>query len=166
MSEEKYYQKQYQESESTVPNPTVGESIRDFFCAPFKWDARSTRKEYWIGYAIQFGITFIIKILMIVTLFLYGTVDTNNTGWSAPVVRVTIIVGVLEFIYLALYVWMKLNLLGAAVRRLHDTDHEGWWIWFILVPFGWMVILYFMVLPTVEEPVRWGTYLFIEREKK
>ncbi|MCO0807359.1 DUF805 domain-containing protein [Lactobacillus helveticus] len=38
--------------------------------------------------------------------------------------------------------------------------HEGWWILLYLVPFGWIFIIYFMILPTVEKPVRWGNYLF------
>ena len=59
-----------------------------------------------------------------------------------------------------LAIYLKLCLLGTAVRRLHDTDHEGWWVLLYFVPtFGWIIVLYFMVIPTMEEPVRWGSYL-------
>nr|WP_228117023.1 DUF805 domain-containing protein [Lactobacillus amylolyticus] len=59
-------------------------------------------------------------------------------------------------------IWVNLGLLGSAVRRLHETNHSGWWLWLDLIPLGWLFILYFLILPTVEEPVRWGSYLYTE----
>jgi uncharacterized membrane protein YhaH (DUF805 family) len=38
--------------------------------------------------------------------------------------------------------------LTVAIRRMHDTDHAGWWL---LVPF---VNLYFLIKPST--PSRWG----------
>lgn len=32
--------------------------------------------------------------------------------------------------------------ISVGVRRLHDTDRSGWWMWIILVPFvGWIFLL-------------------------
>ena len=69
------------------------------------------------------------------------------------------------FIVLILFillVWIKLGLLGYAVRRLHDANYSGWWLWLIFIPFGWIIVVIFLLLPTVEEPVRWGSYLFVD----
>ncbi|MGK4061396.1 DUF805 domain-containing protein [Lactobacillus johnsonii] len=45
---------------------------------------------------------------------------------------------------------------------MHDADYSGWWLWLILIPFGWIIVVILLLLPTVEEPVRWGTYLFVD----
>ncbi|AYE60863.1 hypothetical protein BC335_0322 [Lactobacillus helveticus] len=79
----------------------------------------------------------------------YTTVDTNDTGWTEPVSSITITFIIINVIVAILLIWLKLGLLGTAVRRLHDTNHEGWWILLYLVPFGWIFIIYFMILPTV-----------------
>lgn len=154
-----YYEQPYHEKESNIPDVSFKITIRNFFLKPFTWNARSTRKEFWIGYAIQFVLSTILTTLMVLSLLLYGTVDTNNTGWSAPVIRVTVTVAILETVFGLLLLWIKLGLLGSAVRRLHDSNHEGWWFWLYFVPFGWIFTLYFMIMPTVEEPVKWGSYL-------
>ena len=134
--------------------------MKDFFFAPFKWNARSTRKEFWVSYAIQLVISIIIGTIELLALLPYTTVDTNDTGWTEPVSSITITFIIINVIVAILLIWLKLGLLGTAVRRLHDTNHEGWWILLYLVPFGWIFIIYFMILPTVEKPVRWGNYLF------
>lgn len=160
MTDTPYYKQNYHETKSDIPDPKFGQIMKDFFLAPFTWNARSTRKEFWVGYAVQFVLTNIIGVLMVLTFFLFGTVDTENTGWTPPVARVTITVIVLEIIFTLLLIWLKLGLLGSVVRRLHDTNHEGWWAWLYFIPFGWIFTLYFMILPTLEEPVRWNGYLF------
>ncbi|MEK3526593.1 DUF805 domain-containing protein [Lactobacillus crispatus] len=58
---------------------------------------------------------------------------------------------------------MLLGLLGFTIRRLHDTDHTGWWYWISVIPFGYLFLLYFMVLPTVEKPVRWAVIYLKKR---
>lgn len=160
--EEEYYKQPYHEPESHVPNPSLGEIMKDFFFAPFKWNARSTRKEFWVSYAIQFVISLVIGIIEFLALIPYTSVDTNDTDWTAPMSNMTITFIVINVILAILLIWLKLSLLSAAVRRLHDSDHEGWWILLYLVPFGWIFIIYLMILPTVERPVRWGNYLFIK----
>ena len=37
--------------------------------------------------------------------------------------------------------------LAVAVRRLHDTDRNGWWVLLIFIPiFGWLVLIVFNCL--------------------
>jgi uncharacterized membrane protein YhaH (DUF805 family) len=47
--------------------------------------------------------------------------------------------------------------LALTIRRLHDTNHRGWW-WFIcLVPLaGPIVLLVFLALPSNPSENRWG----------
>jgi uncharacterized membrane protein YhaH (DUF805 family) len=35
--------------------------------------------------------------------------------------------------------------LAVLVRRLHDTDHSGWWFWLVIIPIiGWIVLIFFL----------------------
>ena len=158
--EKEYYKQPYHEPESQVPNPSFSEIMKDFFFAPFQWNARSTRKEFWISYAVQVVISIIIGTIELLAILPYSSIDTNDTEWNEVVSSITITFIIINIILSILLLWLKFNLLGAAIRRLHDTNHEGWWILLYLVPFGWIFIIYFIILPTVEEPVRWGNYLF------
>lgn len=44
--EKEYCKQPYHEPESQVLNPSFSEIMKDFFFPPFKWNARSTRKEF------------------------------------------------------------------------------------------------------------------------
>ena len=55
---------------------------------------------------------------------------------------------------------LALFLPGIAVtfRRLHDTDHSGWWIWISLIPIiGFIVLLIFLTKAGDLEPNRYGS---------
>ncbi len=42
--------------------------------------------------------------------------------------------------------------LGMEIRRLHDINKSGWWIFISLVPFvGSIILLVFLCLPAVDE---------------
>ena len=47
--------------------------------------------------------------------------------------------------------------LGVSVRRLHDTDHSGWWLLILLVPLvGVIVLLIFLVRDSQPGSNRFG----------
>jgi len=47
--------------------------------------------------------------------------------------------------------------IALAVRRLHDSDHTGWWWWIGLVPLvGWIVAIVFYLLPSTPGPNRYS----------
>jgi len=43
--------------------------------------------------------------------------------------------------------------LGATIRRLHDAGYSGWWYLLAFVPFGSIVVLVFLFMPT--NPEKW-----------
>lgn len=53
--------------------------MKDFFFAPFKWNARSTRKEFWISYAVQVVISIIIGTIELLAILPYSSIDINDT---------------------------------------------------------------------------------------
>lgn len=61
-----------------------------------------------------------------------------------------------------IYLYLKLCQLSLAVRRLHDINYAGWWILLMLIPLGWIFVLYFAIQPSKQEPVKWGTYLYLD----
>lgn len=54
----------------------------------------------------------------------------------------------------ALGVLLTLPLAAVGARRLHDTGRSGWWQLFALAPFGFVVVLTLLVLPTDDEAAR------------
>ena len=58
-----------------------------------------------------------------------------------------------EIVYFIAYVWLSIAL---GVRRLHDIGRKGTWLLLGLVPFGNLVLLYWLVQPSSVETNEWG----------
>lgn len=47
--------------------------------------------------------------------------------------------------------------LGVAVRRLHDVDKSGWWLFISLIPLiGAILLIYWYIKPSQEGTNRYG----------
>jgi uncharacterized membrane protein YhaH (DUF805 family) len=85
------------------------------------FSGRARRKEYWYFVLIHHTIIMILDSI--------GK-DLNP---------VAILVGIYGLAVMIPY-------LAVAVRRLHDTDHSGWWLFIALIPFiGFIILLIFLV---------------------
>lgn len=162
MENKPFYEQEYHEVKNNIPSFKFGQIFKTFFTKPFTWNARDTRKNFWIGYAIQFVCQLILIIALALVMLPSYNISIDANGFEASVSQFTIqpvtVIGLIIICILTIY--LELCLLGTTVRRLHDTNHEGWWVLLFFVPtFGWIIVLYFMVIPTVEEPVKWGSYL-------
>jgi uncharacterized membrane protein YhaH (DUF805 family) len=52
---------------------------------------------------------------------------------------------------------LLLPLIAVGARRLHDSNHSGWWQLLALIPgAGWLVLLIFFLLPGEEDDNRFG----------
>ncbi len=99
---------------------------------------RARRKEYW--YFILFN--------LIIT-FVFGFID-NLAGTFNPETGVGLMGGIYSLAVL-------LPSIGLTVRRLHDTDRSGWWIFISLIPLiGAIVLLVFMVIDGTSGENRFG----------
>ena len=154
MADKPYYEQEYHAPKSDIPDPSVGEIFKGLFIYPFTWNARSTRKAFWVAFAFQFLLTFLIAIVSILALATSGifSVTPDNVNWAMT--HINFLTWLIELILFILLIWIKLVLLGYAVRRLHDINYSGWWMWLVFIPFGWIIVFIFLLLPTVEEPVR------------
>ncbi len=101
------------------------------------FSGRARRAEYW--YFALFS--FIISVL----LWVIGGILAKISGapWMA----------LLGFIY-----WLAIIIpsIAVSIRRLHDTDHSGWWILIGFVPIVSLILLYFMVIDGNQAENKYG----------
>jgi len=89
-------------------------------------NGRINRKQYWLSLLTIIGVN-IGLFLIIFTLSRFVNLSDEVFGL------------VLFFIYLFIFI---LPFLAISVRRLHDTNHSGWFLFFLLFPLiGLIVIL-------------------------
>ena len=112
-------------------------AIKKGFRGYVVWNARSTRSEYW------WWVLFTLIVGIIATVIDTVVFGSNSSG-----------LGLLSIIAnIALF----LPGLSLIVRRLHDTDRSGWWVWIALIPIvGVIVLLVFMLLPSKMGLTRWN----------
>lgn len=93
-----------------------------------EFSGRARRKEYWMF--VLFNV--IISIVLTIVDGVLGTFSAQaGTGLLSGIYGL----GVL------------LPSIGVGIRRLHDTDHSGWWLLIAFVPcVGVFVLLYFLVI--------------------
>lgn len=119
---------------------------------------RARRQEYWFFFLFNF-IAFIL--LMVIDSILWGGTETFtfnfdsndsdfhwassfNDGWD-----------ILSSIYA---IGMIIPSIAVTVRRLHDTNHRGWWYLLLFIPVsGWITIFVFTVVDGDSGKNRFGS---------
>jgi uncharacterized membrane protein YhaH (DUF805 family) len=102
------------------------------------FSGRARRKEYWLFYLFNIIFTLGLAILDV----LLGSFDRASG------------IGVLSGLY---SLGVLIPNLAVTVRRLHDTDHSGWWLLILLVPFvGGIVLLIFMLIDSMPGDNQYG----------
>ncbi|HVD38826.1 MAG TPA: DUF805 domain-containing protein [Solirubrobacterales bacterium] len=100
---------------------SFGEAIRDGFTKYATFSGRSSRSAYW------WWILFYVLVAIAATI-LQAAVNTQI---------------IVALVWLAFF----LPNLAVLVRRLHDTDHSGWWVLIGLIPLiGAIVLIVFACL--------------------
>lgn len=98
------------------------------------FNGRAQRSEYWFFYL------FYILVFMVVGL-----------------VGVLISPEVAGILYVVLALGFFLPMLGVSVRRLHDVNRSGFWLFICLVPLvGPIILLYWLVIRGTVGPNRFG----------
>lgn len=96
------------------------------------FSGRARRAEYWMFTLIDWVITIVLALM----------VNINGLFYSV------------FFVYL---VALLIPSLAVRFRRLHDTDHSGWWIFIGLIPvLGALVLLVFNVTEGTIGDNRYG----------
>jgi uncharacterized membrane protein YhaH (DUF805 family) len=114
-----------------------GEAIKQGLSNGFVYRGRASRSAYW-----WFNLFFLIAGFALEAL-IFIPVLMNSSGASFALFAITVIV----------FIYLDLVLLALLVRRLHDIDRSGWWVFIGLVPFvGQIVLLVFTLLEGTPGP--------------
>lgn len=139
------------EAEATVPPIPAGPqrcvslgTAWKHYWTRWTFKGRASRSEYW-GAALMLALVqFAIGITLGFTLALCGMDDHRIEVWADGVG----LLWNLATLVPGFCVW---------VRRLHDTNHSGWWAWLALIPIvGWIVLFVFAVRASDPRPNRYG----------
>ncbi len=102
------------------------------------FSGRARRKEYWY-------FTLFSALISMALALVDGAIGTSNSEGG---------MGLLGGIY---SLAVLLPTLGVSIRRLHDTDHSGWWLLIALAPcVGAIVLLVLMVTDSTPGRNRYG----------
>ena len=115
------------------------------------FSGRSRRKEYWMFLLFEIIVIFGV-ILLFGTLGALG--DTAENGQSPASI---IAGGLMGLLFLAIILGFMVPRLAVTVRRLHDVDKSGWFMFISLVPLiGPIVLLIFLCTEGTKGENRYG----------
>lgn len=100
------------------------------------FQGRSSRGEFWQFTVVSFVV---IMIALMIDMSLISGPDAQEHIFAGLVV-----------------VAHMLPSVAVTVRRLHDTDRSGWWIFINIIPAGSLVLLVFACLPGTPDTNRFG----------
>lgn len=115
----------------------IQQAVATCFSKYMGFDGRAPRSEYWWWALFVLAVS---VILVVAGSFLLGADSGAGAVMAGLFILATILPG-----------------LAVSIRRLHDTDHSGWWFFIQLVPaIGGLWFLYFMVIAGTQGPNRFG----------
>ncbi len=148
-----YFIKPFDENKGFPPEESFSQILNETYLHPFDWHGRTTRKSFWISILCNA----VLSVLATGLLAYFMSNDNIDLGlkWIDGVVATVV------------FVWVFLAGLGQQIRRLHDVNYSGYWYWVgLLGVVGAYFILYLSFQPSVQRPVKFGNYLFIDEKQK
>lgn len=120
-------QKEYSQlmKRSSKPKMTLMEAVRICYKKCFTFTGRACRSEFW-WYILYTSMAGFLFGFMNLPFALAGAI----LGKDPSLIMIVIMFGLDFLAALAIY----FPCISASVRRLHDTEHSGHWIWLIIVP--------------------------------
>lgn len=119
------------------------------FKAPFSFEGRIRRIEYFLSALLASAIGTVIWVLAFASMF--AGVATGTTGGAAGGSLFAILLGIVGGVAA---VWFSL---AQGVKRLHDLDKSGWLLLLCCVPIvGWIFSLYMLFADGTVGPNQYG----------
>ncbi len=118
-----------------------------------KWitfSGRASRSEYW---------WFVLLYVAVVTYvhFTNETIDTSGSLKSSNNVPLLLGASTVLLVNCALLIWSFFAMISVFVRRMHDTNHSGWWYWIAFTFIGiFFPLLYWKCTKGTEGANRFG----------
>jgi len=87
-----------------------------------------------------------------------GRATRSEYWWFILSVFLAAVIGIVihEILYAIVVLGSLLPNWAASVRRLHDIGKSGWWILLSLIPIVGLIVLYWLVQPSVPEANEYG----------
>ena len=136
-----------------------GDAVRRAFAGWKDYSGRATVAEYWWFYLFQmvvFLVPYVILLVLLAVAVPASTTTGSSTSTAEPNGALVAALVVFTILFVLLAIVLFLVHLPLAIRRLHDTDREGWWYLISFVPFGGVVLLVFTIMAGTPGPNRYG----------
>jgi uncharacterized membrane protein YhaH (DUF805 family) len=119
------------------------------FKRAFDFGGRSRRREFWLFVLVNLVVTAVLTALD-TFLGLGGLSTLSGPGYAITYLAP----GLLGSIY---NVVVLIPNIAVSIRRLHDTDRAGWWLFIALVPIvGAIVLIVFWAMEGTRGANRFG----------
>jgi uncharacterized membrane protein YhaH (DUF805 family) len=117
---------------------SFGQAISSFWKNYVNFKGRARRSEYWWAYLFM-------VLASVGTIFVDGFMRTFSFDLG---------VGIFSSLF---FLSIILPSISITVRRLHDTNRNGWWYLISFIPFvGAIVIFIFTLLDSAQGSNNWG----------
>jgi uncharacterized membrane protein YhaH (DUF805 family) len=129
-----------------VPSPesmNFVEAVKHCFRNYANFRGRASRSEYWY-FVLLYPVALLVFVVISAFAGLYDPEQANNEAST--------LVALLPLATIA----MVLPAMAAGVRRLHDTGRSAKWLLINIIPFGGIVILFFLCERGDDFPNRFG----------
>ena len=114
-------------------------------------EGRATRAEYWYFLLVNFLLVF---VALCGDIYILGVEPRELTDGQRLLVDPTKLRISLGYSLLTL-----IPHFAVMVRRLHDIDFRGWWIFIYFLPFGLLILFVFFMIPGTKGDNRFGPAL-------
>jgi len=115
----------------------------------FKFEGRSTRKEYWFFLLINFFIYLFTILGNLIASLIFQYTLSNDNNFLVILYETITYASLIPLIILLGTVWVSLPL---TVRRIRDVGMKWQWIFFVSIPYiGFFFVLIFLTRTSVEE---------------
>lgn len=110
------------------------------------FSGRAPRSEFWWFYL------FIILVDIVLGFFIGSETLVAITDGDFAAVSVALANNRAVMLQGVVHLLLFLPSLAVAVRRLHDVGRSGWWLLLLVVPFGFLFLLYWWLKRSEPRP--------------
>jgi len=114
-----------------------------------EFSGRSRRQEFWmftLGVFILYLLLWVIA--MVAVGFSMGGMAASTSGGAAlgGMMGMFASLGILAIVFLVVWLALLIPTIAVAIRRLHDTNRSGWWLWIYIGPYLLSFVLNIMAV--------------------
>ena len=125
---------------------TFGDAIKTCFSKYVTFSGRAPRSEFW-WFVLFVFVGFFATVWLDIALFGTTEVEPGSVSGESDVAVFSLVFGL----------GTLLPYISVIVRRLHDTDRNGWWYWIGFVPLiGFILLVVWWATKGTEGPNRFG----------